>query len=168
MRVNISPKYVGIALIVISIALFFITLSFTQSIQQLNQFLHPDCDLPEEICPLKKDVPWQSSVAFSLDVVVFVLGFILLLTTKTTEQETKRKVLQKKSMKSVKSLKLDPNEQKIYDLITSSDAIFQSEIVEKTGMSKVRITRILDKLEAKGLVERKRRGMTNVVVAKSR
>ena len=33
-------------------------------------------------------------------------------------------------------------------------------------MSKVKITRILDKLEASGLVERKRRGMTNVVMAK--
>lgn len=164
MKVNISPKYVGIALIVISIALFFVILSFTQSIQKLNQFLHPDCNLPEEICPLKKDIPWESSVGFSIGVVIFILGLLLIMTGKPIEIQPKTKRYPKLAAKTI-SLD-DPTERKIYNMIKESDAIFQSELVEKAGMSKVRITRILDKLEAKGLVERKRRGMTNVVVAK--
>jgi uncharacterized membrane protein len=36
--------------------------------------------------------------------------------------------------------------------------------MEKLGIGKVGITRLLDKLEAKQLIERKRRGMNNVVV----
>jgi len=34
----------------------------------------------------------------------------------------------------------------------------------RLGIGKVGMTRMLDKLESKGLVERKRRGMNNVVV----
>ena len=51
-------------------------------------------------------------------------------------------------------------------VIESEGTIFQSELVDKTSLTKVKITRILDKLEGKGLIERKRRGMTNVVVLK--
>lgn len=62
---------------------------------------------------------------------------------------------------------LGAEETKIFDLITAAEGmIFQNELVEKSQLSKVKITRILDKLEAKGLVERRRRGMTNVVILK--
>jgi uncharacterized membrane protein len=39
--------------------------------------------------------------------------------------------------------------------------------MEKLGVGKVGITRLLDKLEAKQLIERKRRGMNNVVVLRN-
>ena len=45
-------------------------------------------------------------------------------------------------------------------------AIFQSTLMESLGIGKVGITRLLDKLEAKQLIERKRRGMNNIVVLK--
>lgn len=63
------------------------------------------------------------------------------------------------------SAKLEPNEKAVFEkVIESQGTIFQSELVEKTAFSKVKVTRILDKLEGKGLIERKRRGMTNVVI----
>ncbi|MEK6845043.1 MAG: MarR family transcriptional regulator [Nanoarchaeota archaeon] len=46
----------------------------------------------------------------------------------------------------------------------NNKAIFQAELIEKTKFGKAKITRILDRLEGKGFVERKRRGMTNIVV----
>lgn len=65
-------------------------------------------------------------------------------------------------------LNLDNEEKKIYDLIKTADgSIFQSELVDKTGFSKVRVTRILDKLEGRKIIERKRRGMTNIVILKN-
>lgn len=160
MKINISVRYTGIVLIILSLLLFFVMLSSAQSIQKLNQYIHQDCVLPAEICPFKNDIPWESSVGFSIDAIIFILGVLLLMTKRLPEHSTqtiKRPI-------PVKSL--EPAEKKIYDIIIDSDAIFQSELVEKAGMSKVKITRILDKLEARGLVERKRRGMTNVVVAK--
>ena len=40
------------------------------------------------------------------------------------------------------------------------------KLMGKTDFSKVKVTRLLDKLEAKNLIERRRRGMTNAVVLK--
>jgi len=51
-------------------------------------------------------------------------------------------------------------------VIDSQGSVFQSDLVKKTGMSKVAITRILDRLEGKNLIERRRRGMTNIVILK--
>ena len=60
-----------------------------------------------------------------------------------------------------------PDEKKVYDAVAGAGGtIFQSELNEKAGMSKVKVTRILDKLEGKGLISRIRRGMTNVVIIK--
>jgi uncharacterized membrane protein len=64
-----------------------------------------------------------------------------------------------------KTLKND--ERKIYETILESGGIIeQSEIVEKTGLPKANVSRSLDLLESKGLVERRRRGTGNVVLLK--
>ena len=44
--------------------------------------------------------------------------------------------------------------------------MFQSALMEKIDIGKVKMTRLLDKLEAKQFIERKRRGMNNIVVLK--
>ncbi len=62
---------------------------------------------------------------------------------------------------------MSPEEKKLYSLVGEAEgAIFQAELVEKSGYSKAKVSRILDRLEGKGLIERKRRGMTNMVVLK--
>lgn len=64
-----------------------------------------------------------------------------------------------------KNLKND--EQKIYEIILDAGGIVeQSEIVEKSGISKSSVSRILDLLESKNLVDRRRRGMGNVILLK--
>ncbi len=66
---------------------------------------------------------------------------------------------------TVKTLKED--EQKIYRAIIEADGIIeQSELPEKTGLSKASVSRALDLLESKGLVERRRRGMRNIILLK--
>jgi uncharacterized membrane protein len=61
---------------------------------------------------------------------------------------------------------LKPEEKKVMNLILKEKTIFQADVSEKTKFSKVKITRILDKLESKDYIERKRRGMTNIVILK--
>jgi len=51
-------------------------------------------------------------------------------------------------------------------VIAEGGTIFQSQLVDKSGYSKSKVSLILDRLEAKRILERKRRGMTNVVVLK--
>jgi len=63
----------------------------------------------------------------------------------------------------IKTLKND--EQKICKAIMDSDGIInQSELKEKTELPKANVSRALDLLESRGLVERRRRGMGNVVM----
>jgi uncharacterized membrane protein len=58
-------------------------------------------------------------------------------------------------------------EKEIYEVVLESDGVAQqSTIVEETDFSKSHVSRKLDVLESRELVERKRRGMGNVVVLK--
>jgi len=62
---------------------------------------------------------------------------------------------------------LNKEEKQIFKTIYNSESgLYQSEIIKQIEISKVKLTRILDKLEKKNLIERKRRGMSNLVVVK--
>jgi len=61
---------------------------------------------------------------------------------------------------------LKDDEQKIYTAIIEEGVIAQSEIVEKTGLPKSNVSRALYVLESRGLIERRRRGMGNIVLLK--
>ena len=57
------------------------------------------------------------------------------------------------------------NEREVYEAVLEAEGVRpQSEIVEQTEFSKATVSRTLDNLESKNLVERKRRGMGNVIV----
>ncbi|WP_049928804.1 helix-turn-helix transcriptional regulator [Halopiger goleimassiliensis] len=60
--------------------------------------------------------------------------------------------------------RLADTERVVYETVLEADGrVPQSDIVERTDVSKASVSRALDGLESKGLVERKRRGMGNVV-----
>ena len=157
-----SYKLNGFALIVIAIVLAIHVASYTDEIIQLQLQLHKTCDLPASICPARQ-VPPQSMIGYFIAGVIFVLGVYNLLYDRRSK---KVKVKESKDAEKIVS-SLSEEEKLVYSKIKESDgAAFQTELVEKSGLDKVKVTRILDKLEGKGLVERKRRGMSNVVVLK--
>ena len=84
------------------------------------------------------------------------------------EKPTGELVLEEKKRRWEQVAKtLKDNEQKIYRAIIEADGIIeQSELPEKTGLSKASVSRALDLLESRGLVERRRRGMGNIVLLK--
>ncbi|MDP3698961.1 MAG: hypothetical protein Q8R47_05230 [Nanoarchaeota archaeon] len=58
-------------------------------------------------------------------------------------------------------------EKKIFLFIKDhKEGVYQNQIVKDFDLSKVQTTRLIDKLEGSGLVERKRRGLANVVKVK--
>jgi uncharacterized membrane protein len=63
-----------------------------------------------------------------------------------------------------KTLKND--EQVLYKAIIDEGIVNQSVLVEKTGLPKSNVSRALYGLESRGLIERRRRGMGNVVLLK--
>ena len=63
--------------------------------------------------------------------------------------------------------KLSDDEKKIFLFIKDhKEGVYQNHIVKEFILSKVQATRLLDKLESSGLIERKRRGLANVVRVK--
>ncbi len=62
---------------------------------------------------------------------------------------------------------LKEDQQLIYQAVLDADGLIpQSDIVEKTGLSKSNVSRSLDILESMGLIERRRRGMGNIILLK--
>ena len=59
------------------------------------------------------------------------------------------------------------DERKIVRIVADEGGtIFQSQLVERSGFSKSKVSIVLDRLEARGLLERRRHGMSNAVVLK--
>ena len=161
--ITVDLKKVGAILVVFSIVLFIVLYLITSLIIKLRLDLHETCPLPPESCPYKGSVPIEVLAAFVIDAAMGVLGASLIMTFYRSERiVTKDKTKIKESIKS-----LQTDEKKIYNLIVDADGfIFQNDLMNKTSYSKVKISRILDKLEVRGIIERRRRGMANIVVLK--
>ena len=159
----IDSKKIGLIIIGMSIILFFLVFYMNQTLMNLRLELHKDCNLPAEACPYKSSVPTESVVAFVFVIAIGIFGFFLTMTAKQTE-----KIAKQQKMKITESIKtLQDDEKKILKVINDNEGfILQGDLIEKSGYSKVKVSRILDRLEAKNLVERRRRGMSNIILLK--
>ncbi|MCL4362376.1 hypothetical protein M1585_02765 [Candidatus Parvarchaeota archaeon] len=64
-------------------------------------------------------------------------------------------------------LNLSADEKTMWSLINKNNGTtLQSKLIVESGFSKVKTTRVLNKLEARGLIERRRIGMSNVIIRK--
>ncbi len=115
-------------------------------------------------CPMFDTIKTQTGISLAIVGVVVIIGFVIMF------QKPKEKIIVKKVKEKKKQLDLnglDKDERQVINtLMENGNAIFQADLMEKLGIGKVKTTRLLDKLEAKQLIERKRRGMTNMVVLK--
>ena len=161
MKIYLNTKHIGFVVILFSVAFALVVLDFTRKVEGLNAVLHQNCSLPDAVCPFV-GMPYQATMGFAAASMLFAFGAALILISRKDESEMTEK--KEKMDETIKAL--DKDGQKIYEAVKNSGAIFQSELVEKSGFTKVRVTRILDRLEAGSLVERKRRGMTNIVTVK--
>ena len=102
-------------------------------------------------------------------IILLVIVAIILIFAKPHEKlVVQTKTIHKKpEKKKINLTELKPEEKQVLSLIQENKAIFQADLIEKTGFGKAKMTRIIDRLEGKEIVERKRRGMTNVVILKS-
>jgi len=124
-------------------------------------------------CAMYGQIKTQTYVSGAIILIIFIIGLVLVFSKESEkiifkkikpirEAELKPKKFSKKSLDG-----LEDNEKKVMNLLLENNgSMFQSEVVSKTGMNKVKVTRILDSLEVRGLIERKRRGMTNIVMLK--
>ncbi|MGC8565871.1 MAG: helix-turn-helix transcriptional regulator [Thermoplasmata archaeon] len=62
---------------------------------------------------------------------------------------------------------LSDDEKFIINLILKNKGIMlQNKIVNESGMTKVKVSRIISSLESKGFIEKRRRGVTNEIIIK--
>lgn len=122
-------------------------------------------------CSMYGTISIQTWISLAIAGLILVIGLFMVFSREEKEiviKKIKEKIEVEKKAKPMDYSKLDKEEKIIMKAVENAQGtIFQSDLVEKVGFSKVKVTRILDRLEGHQLIERKRRGMTNVVVLKS-
>ena len=154
-------KHVGFILIGVAILLIVIVLLFQNA---LKEVVASTCTAEEHSisCPMNEGINQQTYLSLGIVGLLIIIGFVLIF-TKPKERIVIKKITEKK--KKIDFSKLDRDEKKVIELLLKeNNAMFQSALMEKLEIGKVKATRLLDKLEAKQLIERKRRGMNNIVV----
>jgi len=163
-------KIVGIMIVVIAVIIAFITWSFNHA---LTNIVNTSCS-HGPTCPMYGEINFQTYVSMGIIALVILVGLYLIFfgqerveVIRKIRVKTEKKAEEEKKDYSKLTKTMTADEKKIFNLVLESKgAIFQSELNEKSQFDKVKVTRILDRLEGQGLVERRRRGMTNVVILK--
>ncbi len=159
-------KKIGILLLVIAIVLSSLFLYFRIRLEQsykeqIISEVGGECKHTGEGCPYDEinKLFWPTLLISISLVMLLVISIYLILPRDRKEKLKVQNIISK----------LSKDESSILNIIQENEgSALQSDLVEKSGLNKVKVTRILDKLEGRGLIERKRRGMTNVVILKPR
>ena len=165
-----NDKIIGYSLVAFSVVLFIILAVIKVQVDKESAFLcekFHENSLNMATCPVHQanslwaKISWMLTAAFGIDFLVFGIGIYLAFFYKNGSRELKR------DFKQIDISKLDDGEKKMYDIIKGKNgSAYQSDLIKETGFSKVKVTRILDKMETADIIERKRRGMTNIIVLK--
>lgn len=167
LRLIMENKHVGYILLGISILIVLIVFMFKSA---LTSFVDSSCTLAHggEYCPMYDTISQQTYLALGIVGILIIVSLVLIFSKQSEKIIIKTRTVERKQQKKIIDTKdMNSEEKQVFDLIQSNKTIFQAELIEKTGFSKAKMTRIIDRLEGKGFVERKRRGMTNVVVIKN-
>ena len=151
-------KQVGWLIVGIAIVMVIVVLIFNMALKNIVS----DTCTHGPTCTMYETIKTQTWISLSIVGIIFIIGLVIMF------QKPKEKIIFKKVKEKKKELNLiglDSEEKKVIDVLLGNNrAMFQADLMEKLEISKVRATRLLDKLEAKQLIERKRRGMNNLVV----
>ena len=122
----------------------------------LSQIVNTSCSHGTE-CAMYASLRLQRGISFVLLGVIFIIGLYFIFNKKIRDIVKDKK----------RNVNLDSEERQIVSLLKSNDnSLYQSDLIKETGKSKVQMTRVLDRLEAKKVIDRRRRGMTNIIILK--
>ena len=152
-------KQVGWLIVGISVVIGIIILIFNMGLKNIvgETCTHgPTCSMFDTIAV-------QTWISLAIVGIILVIGLVIMF-MKPTERIVVKKIKAKKKKIDLKGL--NAREKEVVKMLQKEGAVFQRTMMEKLEIGKVGMTRILDKLESKEILERKRRGMNNVVVLK--
>lgn len=157
---RVEAKRLGLLILVTSVLLLFVTWSFAIRFHE-SSMAH--CQYLPGGCPGHVVLPAEVYIGTALLLVLVFAGTSLAFTADAVGTAG----VDKEQMERTIKLLGNSDERRLYEtLVESGGATFQSELVERMGLNKVKVSRVLDRLEGRGLIERRRRGMTNMVILK--
>lgn len=121
-------------------------------------------------CSMYSNIRTQTIISMVLVGAILIIGLVLIFSKEKEKIIVKTKKIRDEFAEKLKEEKennlklLNKEERTVYGILIKEKSMFQADLVDKSGFSKVKITRILDKLENKSLIDRKRRGMNNLVI----
>ncbi len=154
-------KHVGIMIIGVTIIFFFIVMSFNVALENI---INETCT-HGPTCPMYTTLKTQKIISYGLIGMLTLVGAFVafFMHEKKLPPETKKTLSEEEKKRALENL--DEEEKQVMNLVLREQgSIYQSDLIKDTRLTKVKVTRILDKLEGRGLIERKRRGMTNIVI----
>jgi len=164
-------KNVGYMIIGIAVLLIVVIFLYDHA---LKQIVVESCgEAHSLVCPMNQTIDQQTYLALGIVGFLVIVAIILIISKPSEriviqEKTIKVKVPFKEKKKEVDTSNLVADEKRLIELLKDGgNAMFQADLMEKMALGKVGMTRLLDKLEAKQFIERKRRGMNNIVVLKN-
>jgi uncharacterized membrane protein len=158
-------RNVGFLIVGISILIGVIILLFNSG---LKAIVDQTCD-HGEFCAMYDTIALQTNLSLAVAGLVLVIGLFLIF-SKETERIVEKVVVKtvKEKKKKIDVSGLDSVEKNVVKILErEGGAFFQKSLMEELEVGKVKMTRMMDKLEAKQIIERKRRGMNNIIVLKN-
>ena len=154
-------KNVGFLVIGISIVIASIILIFNVGMKNI---VGESCGHGSS-CTMYNTIATQTEISLAIAGLIFVIGLFLILSKEEVIEKIVIKKVKEKIEKKLDLSDLDKDEKQVISILQEENgAIFQRTLMERLEIGKIKMTRLLDKLEAKQFVERKRRGMHNIVV----
>jgi len=155
-------KNVGLLVIGIAVVIGIIVLIFNMGLKNL---VGETCT-HGSTCSMFDTIAVQTYISLAIALLILIIGLFLIFSKPEEKIVIKTKTIKEKK-KKLSLDGLDKQEREVIKILQNENgAIFQKTLMEKLGIGKVGITRLLDRLEAKQFIERKRRGMNNIVVLK--
>ncbi|MEK6896660.1 MAG: MarR family transcriptional regulator [Nanoarchaeota archaeon] len=159
---NVGWLLLGISVLIV-LLVFLFNNTLMESVRNSCFIQHGDV----QSCEMYDSVNYQTYFALGI-VGVLIIVSLFLIFAKPNERIIVKKIKERKIENKIDTGDLRPEDRQVLKLLQEQGAIFQGDLIEKTGFSNSKVTRIVDRLEGKGIAERKRRGMTNVVVLAGR
>ena len=157
---KMENKQVGILIMGISVVIGIIVFIFNKGLRDIVA----DTCTHGSSCTMYETISLQTWMSLAIAAIIFILGLVIMF-NKPKERIVIKKIKDKKKKLNLEGL--DNLEKKVIIMLQEENgAIFQRTLMEKLEIGKVGVTRLLDKLESKQLIERKRRGMNNIIVLK--
>jgi len=160
-----KPKHLGISIVIVSVILIGMLLWFNsglneQKMNACNELCNvqggSSCSI--DSCPFNGDHNNGEGLIFVMGLLVAFIGGIGFYLTLTKAEKL---IKQKEYDLSM----LNKEEKNVFLFVKENKerGVYQSNIIERFNFPKTKVTRVLDKLEQSDLIERKRRGMSNII-----